>query len=438
MQFAFASNDPMSLHVELVSDDAGFDALSQEWDSLLEQSAQQVYFLRYSWNRSWWRHHAPRGARPHILCCRDAQGRLVGLAPLYWRQHRLLGIPYLRELAFIGMGIELKTSEYVDNIARRGEERAVARAIADYLGSREDWDRIWMHQVPSDSSLLEHLGGIFGEFAATTSCDRAPYIDTSVSWDDYKRALGRSMRRNVEYYGRRLFKTHGCEFRLARTRDEAEQALDALVRLHQERWTSAGQPGSFSDPMLRALLGDAVRSEFDAGRVRLWTLSIDGNIEAALLGFLDNGVLHYFQKGFNPAFSKEGIGTALLGMCLRDSFEDPKIRAFDFMGGGASYKDLWAREYRSTKTCVVERPNLRSRLHSARAKLWEASTIAFRKLAPDALRAARRDFIVGARTRRKTRMHDRLLKYWIIPLGWYAGETLGFAGQLINLTLFPL
>lgn len=428
----------MSLRVELVSDTAGFDALSAEWDSLLEQSAQQVYFLRYSWNRSWWRHHAPRGARPHILCCRDAQGRLVGLAPLYWRQHRLLGIPYLRELAFIGMGIELKTSEYVDNIARRGDERAVAHAIADYLRSREDWDRIWMHQVPSDSSLLEYLGGIFGELAATTSCDRAPYIDTSVSWDEYKRSLGRSMRRNVEYYARRLFKTRRCEFRLARTREDAEQALDALVRLHQERWNSAGMPGSFSDPMLRTLLGDAVRSEFDAGRVRLWTLSIDGNVEAALLGLLDNGVLHYFQKGFNPAFCKEGIGTALLGLCLRDSFEDPQIRAFDFMGGGASYKDLWAREYRSTKTCVVERFNMRSRLHAARAKLWEASTIAFRKLAPDALRAARRDYLLSQRTRRQARMNDRLLKNLLVPLAWCLDETVGLVGQLFNLSLLPL
>jgi CelD/BcsL family acetyltransferase involved in cellulose biosynthesis len=426
-----AANDSPTLRVELVSDDAGFDALAGEWDELLESSAQRVYFLRYSWNRSWWRHHAPRGARPHILCCRDARGKLVGLAPLYWRQHRLLGVPYVRELGFIGMGIELKTSEYMDNITRRGEERAVAHAFADFLRSRRDWDRVWLHQVPADSQFLRHLCEIFGDDAASRHCDRAPYIDTSVPWEDYKRSLGRSMRRNVEYYARRLFKTRPCEFRRARTRAEAEQALDVLVRLHQVRWQSAGQPGSFSDPMLRTLLGDAVRDEFDAGRVRLWTLAVDGRIEAALMGLLDNGVLHYFQKGFNPEFGKDGIGTALLSLCLRDCFEDPQIRAFDFMGGGAVYKDLWAREHRSTCICVVERFNMRTRLHTARAKFWEASTLAFRRFAPDSLRAARRDFIIGMRARRQARLRNRVLQL-LLPLTWMASEAAGMLSPVLG------
>jgi CelD/BcsL family acetyltransferase involved in cellulose biosynthesis len=429
-----AANDAAPLRVHLVDDDAGFDALEAEWDALLEQSQQQVYFLRFAWNRSWWRHHAPRGARPHILCCRDAQGRLVGLAPLYWRQHRMFGVAYLRELAFLGMGIELKTSEYMDSIARRGLERAVALAMADYLRGRDDWDRVWLHQVPADSSFLEHFGGTFGAHAETTQCDRAPYIDTSVSWEEYKQSLGRSMRRNVEYYARRLFKERACEFRRAATREEAGIALDALIRLHQVRWNSAGQPGSFSDPMLRTLLDDAVNADFDAGRVRLWTLTIDGKIEAALLGLLDNGVLHYFQKGFNPEFGKDGIGTALLGLCLRDSFDDPAIRAFDFMGGGAAYKDLWAREHRSTNTFVLDRFNLRSRLYMARAKLWEAGTIAFRKLAPDSLRAARRDYLISRMRRRS----GRVLTHLLVPLGVYAVEALGVLGPLLNINLISL
>lgn len=426
-----AANDPPALRVELVDDEAAFDGLAGEWDELLEASAQQVYFLRYSWNRSWWRNHAPRGARPHILCCRDRRGQLLGLAPLYWRQHRILGLPYLRELAFIGMGIELKTSEYMDNIARRGEERAVAHAFAEFLRGRPDWDRIWLSQVPSDSRFLEHLCDFFGDQAATTQYDRAPFIDTSVPWETYKHSLGRSMRRNVEYYARRLFKTRQCEFRRAGTRAEAEAALDCLVNLHQVRWQSAGQPGSFSDPMLRTLIGDAVRAEFDAGRVRLWTLSVDGQVEAALLGFLDNGVLHYFQKGFNPAFAKDGIGTALLSLCLRDSFADPAISAFDFMGGGAVYKDLWAREHRSTSLCVVDRFNLRTRLHAARARFREASALAFRRFAPEPLRAARRDLIMSLRARRQARMRNRLFQL-LMPLAWAASEGVAMMTSLLS------
>jgi CelD/BcsL family acetyltransferase involved in cellulose biosynthesis len=395
------------LRVELVRDERAFDALAAEWDHLLEDSTQRVYFLRFSWIRSWWRHHAPPGARPHILCCRDDQDRLVGIAPLYWHQHRMLGIPYARELTLIGMGIELKTSEYVDMIARRGAECAVSQAITAFLLARPDWDRLSMSQVPSDSPFLEHLSRTFGENAASRPCDRAPYIDTSIKWEDYKKTLGRSMRRNVEYYARRLFKSHHCEFRLAATRAEAVEGLDALVRLHQMRWEAAGQPGSFGANRLRNQLFDAVQTEFDPGRVRLWTLRIDGEIQAALVGLLDNGVLHYFQKGFNPAFNKHDVGTALLSLCLRDSFADPAINAFDFMGGGAGYKDLWAREHRTTRTLVITRLSLRARLYSARAQLRETSATIYRRLAPDALRTARRDFIIRAKAREQARMRDR-------------------------------
>jgi CelD/BcsL family acetyltransferase involved in cellulose biosynthesis len=390
---ASANRAPLHLETEIVCDEPDFDRLADEWDALLEHSAQRVFFLRHAWTRSWWRNFAPKGSELQIVCCRDGSGRLLGIAPLYRRRHRIVGVPYLRELALIGTGIEFKSSEYLDVIAHRGHERAVAEAIAGSLQRRQDWDRIWLHELPAESRMLPHLAKALQCLKARAAGEVAPYIDTSVSWDDYRRSLGRSMRRNVEYYARRLFKLRACEFRRVDTRPEALATITVLARLHQARWRAAGCPGSFSNPASSALLEDAVREEFDSGRVRLWTLSIDGEVEGALIGFLDNHVLHYFQKGFNPAFTKEDIGTALLSLCIRDCFDDPQIHAFDFMRGGAPYKRLWAREERTSETFVFEQRNLRTRLHAARLATREALTRAYRVLAPVWLRAARRDLL---------------------------------------------
>jgi CelD/BcsL family acetyltransferase involved in cellulose biosynthesis len=360
---------------------------------LLERSAQRVFFLRHAWTRSWWRNLAPKGSVLHIVCCRDGSGRLLGIAPLYRRRQRIVGVPYLRELALIGTGIEFKSSEYLDVIAHRGHERAVAEAIAENLQQSKDWDRLWLHELPAESRMLPHLAKALSGLKAREGGDVAPYIDTSVSWDDYKRSLGRSMRRNVEYYARRLFKLRACEFRRVDTRPEALATITVLARLHQARWRAAGFPGSFSNSSSSALLEDAVREEFDSGRIRLWTLSVDGEVQGALIGFLDNHVLHYFQKGFNPAFAKEDIGTALLSLCIRDCFDDPQIHAFDFMRGGAPYKRLWAREERASETCVFEQRNLRTRLHAARLGIRESLTRVYRKWTPVKLRAARRDLL---------------------------------------------
>ena len=68
----------------VLTSEADFDAISGEWDELVSSSCQQgVFFLRWHWNRVWWRMYAPPGSELFLIACRDRSGRLVGLAPLY-------------------------------------------------------------------------------------------------------------------------------------------------------------------------------------------------------------------------------------------------------------------------------------------------------------------------------------------------------------------
>jgi hypothetical protein len=401
------------LTVSVLSDDSAFERLRFEWDELLDDSAQCVFFLRRRWNQLWWRYYAPRHSRLHLMTCRDDDGRLIGLAPFYWREHRVMGVPYTRELLFLGMGIDLKTSEYLDVIARRGAERNVAETIGQWLRTHKTWDRLWLWQVPSESLVLPHLARVLGGTCRTDVCDRAPYIDTSTDWESFKAGFGRSMRRNVEYYSRRLFKTYpSCRFERIRHTEDLEAAMDALVNLHQARWQAQGEPGAFSggfDVFLREIM----RHAFRTSRLALWTLTIEGRIEAALVGFQDNGVLHYFQKGFNPAFAKEDLGTAMLALCVRDCFDDPEIRMFDFMGGGASYKDLWARRSRENLVCDIRRPTLGAAMFGARHWSREALSAVYRRIVPHRLRAARRDRIRRSRLAGGTGKFVSAVALWV-------------------------
>jgi hypothetical protein len=394
------SNKPDTLTAEVLQDDHAFERLRGEWDDLLTASEQQAYFLRWHWTRLWWSHFAPPDSRLHLITCRDGKGTLVGLAPFYWRQRRIVMLPYVREIVFVGMGIELKTSEHLDVIARRGYERMVAQQVAAALLRSQDWDRLWMWQVPSQSRMLNHLQQALGTRTAVTPCDRAPYIDTSVGWAAFKQGFGRSMRRNVEYYPRRLFKTYpSTSFAHVTTTEELEPAMDALVSLHRAWWRSRGEAGAF-DQSFEAFLRQAARESLAAGQLRLYTITIDGRIEAALIGFLDNGVLHYFQKGINPAFAKDDLGTALLALSIRDCFDDPRITGFDFMGGGAPYKDMWARLSRENVLCELRRSNWRTWTMNAGEAVGRLAHFAFATFTPQTLRAARRDVLKKRRVRK--------------------------------------
>src|SRR5262245_13452045 len=300
------------LKVMTVTEDAGFDALKEEWDQLLDDSDQCVYFLRWSWNRLWWRYYAPAHSRLFIITYRNEHGRLVGVAPFYWRERRVGGITYLRELQFLGTGIGIKINEYMDIVARRGYERVVAESIADTLRRNDEWDRLWLWCIPSSSTVLPHFQHAMGENTKTKACDQAHYVDTSGDLETFLHGLGKSTRNNIKYRTRRLYKSHACQLNLVETAGELESTMNVFVQLHQARWESKGHLGSFKIPRFESFLREAMRISFVDGRLRLWTLTIDGKIAAALVAFLDQGVAHYFQGGFDPIYAEFRVGVVLL------------------------------------------------------------------------------------------------------------------------------
>jgi CelD/BcsL family acetyltransferase involved in cellulose biosynthesis len=378
---------------KVVSDRHAFESMAREWDELVDSSSQKSYFMRWQWNFLWWTHLAPRDAELRIVECRTADGLLVGLCPLYLRRDRAFKVVPIRELVFLGTGVKLKTSEYLDIATRCGYEDIAPRSMAAVLTERDDWDRLCCSRVPDDSPVMRQFVAAMDAAATCQSFERASYVDTSNGWVAYKNTLGRSMRRNVEYYARRLFKKYRCEFQRVDSQDELQTALAAMVDLHIGQWLSKGEIGSLSSPVFQRFLQDAARSSFADSRLRVWTLRIEGRIEGVLLGFLDDGILHYFQKGHNPAFSKDDLGTALVSLCIRDCCDDPHIRAFDFMGGGAAYKEMWARQVRLTIEGVVSRKNIRARAFEFQYRLGTAATAVYRAVIPLKLRAARRDWL---------------------------------------------
>jgi CelD/BcsL family acetyltransferase involved in cellulose biosynthesis len=391
-------DDTPGLITAVLTDETAFGTLGDEWDELVENSDQRVFFLRFRWNQLWWKYFRPPQSRLELITCRDRSQRLVGLAPLYRRSYRTFGVTYASELLFLGMGVPRKTSEYLDVVARRGAEQAVAGAVIDAL-SCAAWDRLRLFPVPGHSTMLPHLSAGLGARARIEVCDRAPYIDTSTNWNTFKSGLSRSMRRNVEYYDRRLFRAYpGCQFERVTSADALETGMNALADLHQVRWQAKGEPGAFS-PRFRAFLQEATRDAFCSSRLALWTLKIQGRIEAALVGFLDNGVLHFFQKGFNPAFAKYHPGFVLLALCLRDCFEDPAIRSFDFMGGPAAYKGLWASHAHANVIVEMTRPTFGAALFDACARAEDAASAAWRGIAPTSLRTLQKEWFRRRRCR---------------------------------------
>src|SRR5437764_9377382 len=173
---------------------AELESIHVAWDALLDDSAQSSFNLRPFWLTAWWRHFAPPGAQLRAIACHDAEGSLVGLAPLYVDR---------RELRFIGHGGEGPSNISAAIVARRGAEEAVMGAVVDGLASDRDWDRLWLSRMRPELEtarlLADGLGGV--EVRAN------PELNLSVSvrgdWDAYRRTLGQAGRKRIHTYARR-------------------------------------------------------------------------------------------------------------------------------------------------------------------------------------------------------------------------------------------
>jgi len=377
-----------SLHAAVITDQAAFEALAEEWDGLVDNSDQRVYFLRWSWNRLWWRIFKPASSSLFIITCRDDENQLIGLAPFYLRQYRLAGIPHVRELRFLGTGVFVQTSEYLDIISRRGCERVVAETIVSFLQSNQRWDRLWLTEVPAASLVLPFLHTALGDAAQVVPKGRSHHIDTSVDWETFSQGLSRKLRQQLMRQLRRLPTLYQHEFNRVQRLEDLQPALDALVRLHQARWTSKGEPGAFALPGVEELIREAARASFAEGRLRLWTLKIDGEIKAARLAFYDNGVAHAFQGGFDPAYAKDSLGTVMIGLCTRDCVDDADVREYDLLGGAEGYKDWWTKFGRDIVTFSYLRPGLRPMVYTGLNRARDASRSLLRVVVPKPVRKA--------------------------------------------------
>ena len=381
-------NRAVNLTTSVVTAEAGLDALATEWDELLEHSAAHVFFLRHSWNRLWWRFLRPASSGLFIIAFRDEQDRLMGLAPFYLRQRRTAGIPHVREILFLGTGVYAETSEYLDVISRKGLEQEVARNLVDYLFQNSEWDRLSLTEIPKASPMLSALAHSLGADADIESGKRSFFIDTTMDWERFTNGLGGSPRRTVGARTRKFFAEHDCKLKRVEEPADLDAGMDALVRLHQARWESKGEPGSFALPNVGEFLREAARANLAERRTRLLTLEVDREIAAARLEFADNNVAHAFQAGFDPAYASEGLGAIMNGLCIRECIEDDSVHTYDFMSGSGEYKESWTSGERCSVSLTLVRPGTRSTTYRGIEMAKSVGKSVARATIPESIRIA--------------------------------------------------
>lgn len=317
---------PCELEVSQIAENAELEALKGEWDVLCAACPSATVFQTPSWLIPWWRHF---GASKQLWTAAFRRhGRLVGLLPCCVERADEVGS---ERLVFIGTGL----SDYLDVLAAPELEREVIRAIGDWLKRQQlAFD---FQNLPGDSPLLK-----VAPHAVDALVSRhvvCPVLELPVDIADLEEHVPARHLEAIRYAWRRA-KALGPVRIESATAASLDRCLDALVALHEARWTGQGTGGVLGDLSVRAFHRETARALLEAGALRLFVLRIASEPAAAFYGFRCGPRYFYYLGGFNPRFHQLSPGSLVIGHALEEAIREG-ARQFDFLRGSEAYKYRW-------------------------------------------------------------------------------------------------
>jgi CelD/BcsL family acetyltransferase involved in cellulose biosynthesis len=321
---------------------ASLENLRTAWEELLLEFQGATVFSTLEWLGPWWRAFGS-AQRLRVLGFFDSSGRLAALAPLSLADYRApLGIK-LKLLRMMGDGSG--DSDNLDLPVRPGYEKRVVSTLLDYLTTAAfSWDFCQLNTLPDDSpcgsALLEELQG--RQWTRFAEVRPRLAVEMPDNWEQYLRQLTSKERGKVGLRTRRLQKHYNVRY-IKCTESALQPALDALFRLHQDRWQVRGESGSFASGERRQFYEELSHALLERGWLEFWLLELDGKEVAAQYGFRYGKTVFSLQEGFDLTHSSDSVGYVLRAHVLKQLIADGVCR-YDFLAGQGEAKSRWGAQ----------------------------------------------------------------------------------------------
>jgi|SRR5215831_730494 len=367
------------LVVEEVSGPKALSSLETEWRALFDETNASP-FLSWEWISAWHK-WLGRGKRPRLLCARK-DGALVGLLALGEEERWLKGMfARIRRISFLGE--QLGGSDYLDVLALPGYEQECANALFGHLAEHIKFDILELDGLPCDSPSVPWLAWRFGGDTNFKYRLEPRYVCPQVRLDQSLEELMRSSSRST-YLSRslrRLRRLPGYDHRVITDPDQAEEAFERFLALHELSWASRGGSSATGLQSLKDFHRDVVVRLASAGRLRFEEIWIDGACRASLYGIGRGERYCYYLSGYDPAWSKYSLGFTVIGLSIAGAVERG-VKLYDLLRGAEPYKFFWANETRATFAVQVASDSLPARLAVVRDRVAETARAAAQTFLP--------------------------------------------------------
>ena len=297
----------------------------------------------------WWDHWGA-GHKLFVIEVRDANERLIALAPFYVRmpKNRWVGA---RALAFIAS--QHVASDHLDILVEPGsEDLAIQEIVRTVVSHRKEWDYLELADCDADSASLAKLRfqlEAAGLREHETTRPERPYAVLPPDFDQFLSTIGASVRYNFRRRLRNFQRAGRVEVICLVENSAIRKHFADLMRLHRMRFDQVDKASSFRDDQLLEFHTGLLERMAGRSWPRLYLLELDGQTVASLYGFSVGNRFSFYQSGMDPQWTKLSPGMVMLGSSIEHIIETGH-NEFDFLRGTQSYKLHWAKHSRQAVT----------------------------------------------------------------------------------------
>lgn len=336
-----AKEESRSIQITTYYSWASIAEIIPAWEGILAENPTLTIFSTPEWLRSWWEAFGS-GRQLVTLAFHNASGTLLGLIPLYWETSKnpFFGV---KELRLVGDGSG--DSDNLDLIVRPDTQEVCVSAFIRWMTQQRKGGLCSLNTLPTNSmayrSLAIRLEQANWHLRQTTTPNAS--ISMPDSWESYTGSLSPKFRRLITRSRRKLESHYTVQFRRIQNAAELPEALETLYALHQKRWISAREPGSFASLERKDFYARVSQAFLRRDWLELWFLELNGRAVAAQFSFRYRDTVYGLQEGFDTDFAPEHVGYVLRAAML-EQFIQSGIKRYDFLGGFNQQKQKWGAE----------------------------------------------------------------------------------------------
>lgn len=226
----------------------------------------------------------------------------------------------------------------------------LARAVADDLQTRPDWERLILPGLPADGNLARTMAGplsVLGNVGAAVGITRV--VATVRDFDQWLAGRSRSFRRNLRQAERRA-SDEGLTFE---TVSDDQDLMDRLLTIERLGWKGKLEDG-ITSPSMTTFYRAMIQRLQEAGRCRAVVARLDDGDVGFILGGERGPRYRGLQLSYAESASHLSVGHLLQLQEMRRVCSSPSIELYD-LGMEMEYKTQWADDQEPSITLVVDR-----------------------------------------------------------------------------------